>query len=736
MSEALGVDRKFIGFIAGYSIFIAVLYSIPLGLDGEWYGFYAYLDAHGAVPYVDLREGYPPLGFLVYMPIYYFLGFSRAVFSYGFRALNGGFLVATVATLYLALRQVLDSRRAFWMAFCYALMPSVIVANLYSNDVVALLPASLAIYFMVKGRPLLCGFLIGLATLGKGFPLLLLLPALMAFKGWGERFRVLASAAAVLALGSLPLLLLNPLTYISTYTHHGSRGPWETVWALLEGYHSHGGLLHPYFDKFFYHGNLLEFYPANHYDHAFYEWRLSLLPHLLTFGQCAVLVLLTLIMVKGKKGIVSLCGLVYVGYMLFFKGYSTQFSVSTQLYALLASLDAPLPFIIPLEVSHIIQMASWMGFPGIAFETVRDFHQVLLSSSILLRTILFILILSRAFRSGLDLSRIGRLLGEVSSIMRLFKDWQLITSTLLAFLTASLAFLQVFGYVRGGGMHRTYEGCVELDLDGWSSIELDGLERGDQVIIRLETGTWLEAEAISASERRPVERGVRNPYNLRCSFGESLLFFRAGEGLNILKLRMRHPRIPFRVTDGLDGDLLVDVSMEGPGLALRLRDQGMDGKGSLFRMAYPLGVRVYEGFSLNLRYQVLGGEPQKVLLDIFDETDDWLYSFEAEEVTTVRGDLPEYSRLRDDELSLVALVIVLEDGGSAEILLEELSICGEEVPLYLGREEEVNYRILVERDFHPSPVYMVSLIQSFTLGGISLFRFWRRLSSFSCSKED
>ncbi|MBS7646198.1 hypothetical protein KEJ44_09250, partial [Candidatus Bathyarchaeota archaeon] len=180
----------------------------------------------------------------------------------------------------------------------------------------------------------------------------------------------------------------------------------------------------------------------------------------------------------------------------------------------------------------------------------------------------------------------------------------------------------------------------------------------------------------------------------------------------------------------------VDVAMEGPGLALRLRDLGMDGKGSLFRMAYPLGVRVYEGFSLNLRYQVLGGEPQKVLLDIFDETDDWLYSFEAEEVTTVRGDLPEYSRLRDDELSLVALVIVLEDGGSAEILLEELSICGEEVPLYLGREEEVNYRILVERDFHPSPVYTVSLIQSFTLGGISLFRFWRRLSSFSCSKED
>ncbi len=723
------MDRRFYIFIVGYSIFLAVLYAVPSGLEGEWYGFYAYLDAHGAVPYVDLREGYPPLGFLVYMPLYRVLGFSGAAFSYGFRALNGGFLMATLASLYLILRKILEERRAFWMVLCYALMPSVIVANTFSNDVVALLPASLAIYFMLKGRPLLCGVLIGLATLGKGFPLLLLIPALMAFKSGGERLRVLASTAVVLALGSLPFLLLNPLTYLSTYTHHGSRGPWETVWALLEGYHSHGGLLHPYFDKFLYHGGLQELYQASRYDHAFYMWRFSLLPHLLTIGQLAVLVLLALLRAKGKRGgYVSLCGLVYVGYMLFFKGYSTQFSVSSQLYALLAALDTPLPFVIPLEISHISQMVSWMGFPGAPFEAVRDLHHMLLTSSIILRTLVFALILSRAFRQGLDLSKVRRFFGGATSALRLFKDRRLIISISVALLASSLAFYQVYGYLKGGGMLRTYDGVVRLELDGWSCIELDGLEGGDQVILRLETGTWLEAEALSASGVRPVERGVWNPYNLKGSFGESLLFFVAGEGMNILRLRMRHPRIPFRVTDGLDDGFQVDMVMEGSGLALRVRDPWRDGRGGLFRIAYPLHTKVDEGFSLNLRYRVLDGDSYRVLLDLFDETDEWLYSFEAGEETTIRGELQEYSRLRGDELSLVAIVIVLEDGGFAEILLEELSISGMEIPLYVDRGENVNYRVLVERDFHPSPVYMASLILSFASGGVSLLRLWRRLS--------
>lgn len=714
------MGKKIHILIAAYSILLTALYSIPSGLENEWYSFYAYLSDHEAVPYVDVREGYPPLGFLIYMPLYYAFRFSVVAFSYGFRAINGGFLVATVVSLYFILKQISRERRAIWMTSCYAFLPSVIVANIFSNDVVALLPGSLAVYCMLRGRPLLCGVLIGLATLGKGFPFLLLIPALISFKSCGERFKVLTSAVVVLSMVSFPFLLLNPLTYLSTFTHHGSRGPWETIWALLEGYNSHGGLLHPYFDKFFYHGDLLELYSANEYDHAFYTWRFSLLPLFLTFGQLAVLGLLAFIEVKGRREIVTLCGLVYVGYMLFFKGYSTQFSVSTQLYVLLATLDAPLFFIIPLEISHISQMVSWMGFPGAPFEAIRELHHILLTSSIILRTIVFGLILSRAFRSGLDLSRVRWLLRGATSALRHFKYKWLSISTCLALLAASLAFMQVYGYMSSGEMLRLYEGSVRLYLDSWNSIELFGLGGEEQVIVRLETGTWLEAEVLSDSGARPVERGVRNPYNLKGSFRETLLFFEAGEGLNILRLRMKHPRIPFRVTDGLDGDLLVDVAFGGSGLALRLRDQGMDNRGSLFRIAYPVRVKVDEEFSLSLRFQVLGEKPQRVLLDIFDDTDEWLYSFEADEEIFIRGNIHEYSRLKGDDLSLVALVIELRDGESTEILLEEFSICDVRIPLYVEKEENVHYRVLVERDFRPSSIYIVSLILSSVLGGFSL----------------
>ena len=56
--------------LLGYSIAIAISYSLPMGLEGEeWHEFYSYLDRHGATPYIDVREGYPPLGFLIYMPL-------------------------------------------------------------------------------------------------------------------------------------------------------------------------------------------------------------------------------------------------------------------------------------------------------------------------------------------------------------------------------------------------------------------------------------------------------------------------------------------------------------------------------------------------------------------------------------------------------------------------------------------------------------------------------------------
>lgn len=722
------MDRRIYICLAAYSILLTVLYAIPSGLENEWYSFYAYLDCHGATPYLDVREGYPPLGFLIYMPIFHAFGFSRAAFSYGFRVINGLFLVATVASLYMILKQVFKGGKAMMLAFCYAGLPSVIVANIYSNDIVALLPASLAIYMMLRGRSLECGVLIGLATLGKGFPLLLIIPALRTFRGGRDRVKLLVSLGGTLALASLPFIMLNPLTYISTYTHHGSRGPWETVWALLEGYYSHGGLLHPYFDKFFYHSNLLVFYPPTPSDHAFYEWRLDFLPTFLTLGQAAIILALALSSHDDKRRIISLCGLVYVGYMLFFKGYSTQFSVSTQHYVLLAALERPLVFLPLLEVSHILQMISWMGFPLVPLELLRDHHRVLLIFSIILRTIIFTLLILKALRQNLELTNLKRSLRGIISGLTLLRDRRIVISALLAFLFATLAFLQVYMYARGGEMVTIKRGRIELGLVDWSNVALDGFKRGDQVIIRLETGTWVEAEVYSSSGFRLVERGLRNPYNLKGSFNETLLFYIASGETEHLMLRLRHPKIPFRVTDGLDGDTQASISSNGSAVVLRVRDLGRDGAGSLFRLAYPIKAVVDEKFKLLLRYRSLGGSSYRVLLDVFDETDEWLYTFEAGETFLLdweSKDLSGYSNLDGDELSMVAFVLDLEDGGSAEIVIEELKISGEAIKIFLEERELVSYDILAERDFKPSILYLGCLTLSMIFISITIYLLWR-----------
>jgi hypothetical protein len=94
--------RRLFALFLGYSIAITLSYALPAGLtDGEWYSFYSYLDSHGATPYVDVREGYPPIGFLIYTPLYYIFRGNVAAFSYGFRAINGTLLFTTLYVLYL-----------------------------------------------------------------------------------------------------------------------------------------------------------------------------------------------------------------------------------------------------------------------------------------------------------------------------------------------------------------------------------------------------------------------------------------------------------------------------------------------------------------------------------------------------------------------------------------------------------------------------------------------------------
>jgi len=229
-----------------------------------------------------------------------------------------------------------------------------------------------------------------------------------------------------------------------------------------------------------------------------------------------------------------------------------------------------------------------------------------------------------------------------------------------------------------------------------------------------------------------VERGVRNQFNLKGSFNETFLFFVADSESHSLMLRMKHPKMPFRVTDGLDGDLNINVTSDGSALLLKLWDEGVDGHDSMFRMAYPCNVFVGDDFRLDLKYNVSEGEVSTVLLDVFDDTDEWLYTFVAPEEFVLKPDTRDVhgcSNLLNDNISLVAIMISLEDGASATFELEEFSVSGGEscgIQFYAEADEEIVYEVFIERDFKPSFYYVVALISAVALGVVAICLLYRR----------
>ncbi len=730
------MNRKWLfALLVGYSVAIAVSYAFPLGAgDMEWYSFYSYLDKHEAAPYIDVREGYPPLGFLIYEPFYYIFRDNPVAFSYSFRALNGTFLVATLFTLYLIIKEQFNEKRALKLSLYYAVLSSVVIANTYSNDVIALLPAALAIYMMVNKKALPCGVLLGLATLGKGFPALLLIPALIAFTDSRDRIKLVGSTVLVLVFASLPFMLINPLTYVSTFTHVGSRGPWETIWAIIDGYFSHGGFLHPFFDKFFYHFNLLKMYPASHYDHAIYAWNFDQLPNILTLLQVATIIIISLAYSGRKKDAVPLCGLLYISYMLFFKGYSTQFAVSTPFYVLLATATGtPLLFLIPLEISHIMQMLSWNS-QAFAPELLRNEHLPMLMAAVILRSIVFAALMATAFRgSHTSFKHATNLAMRLVSYLKLLKDRWLVLAASATIVMALISAIPLYSYMNNGTGFRSFAGQINVTQSEWQNMKIDGLEKGDQVMVRLATSTWLDAELANSTGQ--VEQGVRNPYNLKGSFNETMLFFRADSESCSLRLKMKHQRMPFRVTEGLEGDLDANVTSEDAKLTLKLQDAGIDGNESIFTVAYPVSARVGDNFSLHLRYRVIEGNASNVWVYVFDDTDEWLYPFAASEdfvLTSETKDLYGHANLLGDDISLVEVSVMVDDNASAILRLDEFSVSGSEsysVKFYAFPTEEVAYEVFVERDFEPSISYAAALISTVTLGALIIWYLYRRTNT-------
>ncbi|MDQ7029590.1 MAG: hypothetical protein Q9O62_07335 [Ardenticatenia bacterium] len=107
----------------------------------------------------------------------------------------------------------------------------------------------LAVWLIVRERPLAAGVTLGVGFMVKISPILPLVVAVQRFRPSGRSLagwlspanrQVIGGLAVTVALLSAPWVLTRPDLFLVTFKNIVERSSWETVWALIDGYYGYG----------------------------------------------------------------------------------------------------------------------------------------------------------------------------------------------------------------------------------------------------------------------------------------------------------------------------------------------------------------------------------------------------------------------------------------------------------------------------------------------------------------
>ena len=205
---------------------------------------YAYFAALPGWPLLDYWAEYPPL-FPWLLEGLYRLTVSQVTFLYALVAL---FSLAQGLCLGLvwALAAEIFPSQAGRRALTYAALTVGLLYTWGQFDALVVAFTLGGVYLWHRERPVAAGLLVGLGTLSKWFPLLVL-PAWLRRRRRAGRKALLAGSALVLAGWALAWHLSPTMARASLWSQ-SSKGSWETVWALLDG-NLRTGLLGPMSDR-------------------------------------------------------------------------------------------------------------------------------------------------------------------------------------------------------------------------------------------------------------------------------------------------------------------------------------------------------------------------------------------------------------------------------------------------------------------------------------------------------
>jgi hypothetical protein len=370
-----------------YDAFIVLLFLIFRPNLSSWLFDDRFVVASGLLYYVDFRPGYPPLGKLPYI----FLNNSvEGILLYHLTTLD-----ASLIMLYRLLKCITERRRALILASTAAFYPPLLWASISipHADLLALLWLLISIYFVTKWNPVGAGVFICLGFLTKLYNVILLLPALLLFRGWG-RVALLSSSLATFFTISAPFLALDPLMYASTYTHHLLRGPSESLFALLDGYFSHTGFLHPTYEAAIYSWQFAAVYNPSSLDHFRYAWNYPQLRYVSLTLQIIFIILFSIMSIttNDRARMLKAALLALLSYFTFSAFWNPLIAIPFFTLIMLITVDLKMPHqILVLTGFFMIDVLHYLvWFPGLLLDTRLSLLVVVVSRTILTSVTLYV----------------------------------------------------------------------------------------------------------------------------------------------------------------------------------------------------------------------------------------------------------------------------------------------------------------------------------------------------------
>ncbi len=212
-----------------------LLLSLPLeGLRGYGDFLHFYRLAGMGWPFVDLWVEFPPVFPTISALLYQLTGTRQHAYDYVLVLLFTLCDAANIAIFVRLFNRLYPTGNQWLRALVYTAILAGLAYSWWFFDSLAVMFMLLALLWFFEQQDGRTGLALGMGALTKWFPVLFL-PVVWKVRPPRQAIKITALALLMLVLVYAGLYLLSPHMTAASLGAQGSKGSWETAWALLDG---------------------------------------------------------------------------------------------------------------------------------------------------------------------------------------------------------------------------------------------------------------------------------------------------------------------------------------------------------------------------------------------------------------------------------------------------------------------------------------------------------------------